>query len=132
MKGLDEVRRRVQQATLGRRGHKGDPLYEICRVLRRRADRLSEHASARLDAALAAGDPNGEVAVAWWAAQQRCLAYAMTDLAAGRTHADGLIDTFLDCPCPRSPGWAALSPYGDASTWPTSTRTAAATDPMRP
>jgi transposase len=24
----------------------------------------------------------------------------MTDLAAGRTHADGLIDTFLDCPVP--------------------------------
>lgn len=26
---LDEVRRRVQQATLGRRGHKDDPLYRI-------------------------------------------------------------------------------------------------------
>ena len=51
MKALDEVRRRVQQDTLGRRGHKGDPLYEIRRVLRRRADRLSESASARLDAA---------------------------------------------------------------------------------
>jgi transposase len=100
MKALDEVRRRVQQDTLGRRGHKCDPLYEIRRVLRRRADRLSESASARLDAALAVGDPDGEVAVAWWAAQQLCLAYAMTDLAAGRDRADQLIDEFLDCPVP--------------------------------
>jgi transposase len=100
MKALDEVRRRVQQATLGRRGHKGDPLYEIRRVLRRRVDRLPNAASARLDAALAAGDPDGEVAVAWWAAQQLCLAYAMRDLTAARTFADGLIDRFLDCPVP--------------------------------
>lgn len=100
MKALDEVRRRVQQDTLGRRGHKGDPLYEIRRVLRRRADRLGPSASARLDAALAAGDPDGEVTVAWWAAQQLCLAYANTDLAAGRARADRLIDDFLDCPVP--------------------------------
>ncbi len=26
---VDEVRRRVQQEQLGRRGHKNDPLYEI-------------------------------------------------------------------------------------------------------
>jgi transposase len=100
MKALDEVRRRVQQDTLGRRGHKGDPLYEIRRVLRRRADRLTPPALARLDAALAAGDPDGEVTVAWWAAQQLCLAYAHTDLTAGRAHADALIDDFLDCPVP--------------------------------
>ena len=100
MKVVDEVRRRVQQDTLRRRGHKGDPLYEIRRVLRRRADRLTPAALARLDAALAVGDPNGEVTVAWWAAQQLCLAYAKTDLAAGRAHADALIDKLLDCPVP--------------------------------
>jgi transposase len=100
MKVVDEVRRRVQQDTLGRRGHKDDPLYQIRRVLRRRADRLTPSAMARLDAALAAGDPDGEVSVAWWAAQHLCLAYAKTDLAAGRVHADGLIDDFLDCPVP--------------------------------
>ncbi len=69
MKVVDEVRRRVQQETLGRRGHKDDPLYQIRRVLRRRADRLTPSAMARLDTALAAGDPDGEVSVAWWAAQ---------------------------------------------------------------
>ena len=31
---LDEVRRRVQQDTLGHRGRKGDPLYQIRNLLR--------------------------------------------------------------------------------------------------
>ncbi len=31
---VDQVRRRVQQETLGHRGHKRDPLYEIRRLLR--------------------------------------------------------------------------------------------------
>jgi hypothetical protein len=51
-------------------------LYEIRRVLRRRADRLTPPALARLDAALTVGDPDGVVTVAWWAAQQLCLAYS--------------------------------------------------------
>ena len=100
MKAVDEVRRRVQQTTLDRRGHKGDPLYEIRRLLRRRADRLTADALARLTAGLAAGDPDGEVAVAWWAAQQLCLAYAINDLTTARTHAAELVDVLLDCPVP--------------------------------
>jgi transposase len=35
-----DVRRRVQQHTYGHRGRRGDPLYEIRRVLRRGADNL--------------------------------------------------------------------------------------------
>jgi transposase len=100
MKAVDEVRRRVQQTTLGQRGHKGDPLYEIRRLLRRRADRLTADALARLTAGLAAGDPDGELTTAWWAAQQLCLAYAIKDLAAARAHAAELIEVFLDCPVP--------------------------------
>lgn len=100
MKAVDEVRRRVQQSTLARRGHKGDPLYEIRRLLRRRADRLTPKALTRLCGGLAAGDPDGEVEVAWWAAQQLCLAYAMPDLTTARRHAAGLIDTFTTCPVP--------------------------------
>jgi transposase len=100
MKAVDEVRRRVQQTTLGQRGHKGDPLYEIRRLLRRRADRLTADALSRLTAGLAAGDPDGELTTAWWAAQQLCLAYAIKDLAAARTHAAELIEVLLDCPVP--------------------------------
>ena len=36
---VDEVRRRVQQNTLGHRGRARDPLYDIRRLLRRRRDR---------------------------------------------------------------------------------------------
>ena len=100
MKAVDEVRRRVQQATLDRRGHKGDPLYEIRRLLRRRADRLTPTALARLTTGLAVGDPDGELVTAWWAAQQLCLGYAMGDLAAARAHAAELIEVFTDCPVP--------------------------------
>src|SRR5574342_648932 len=42
---VDEVRRRVQQQTLGHRGRTGDPLYGIRRELRRGADKLSERSS---------------------------------------------------------------------------------------
>ena len=80
MKAVDEVRRRVQQTTLGQQGHKGDPLYEIRRLLRHRADRLTTDALARLTAGLAAGDPDGELTTAWWATQQLCLAYAIKDI----------------------------------------------------
>jgi transposase len=37
---VDEVRRRVQQETLHRRGHRDDPLYRIRRVPHRHTDRL--------------------------------------------------------------------------------------------
>ncbi|WP_306637160.1 MULTISPECIES: transposase [Micrococcaceae] len=39
---VDEVRRRVQQDTLGRRGRKGDPLYGIRRTLQIGAEHLTE------------------------------------------------------------------------------------------
>ena len=38
---VDEVRRRVQQDTLGHRGFAADPLFRTRRLLRRRADRLT-------------------------------------------------------------------------------------------
>ena len=64
---VDEVRRRVQQDTLGHRGHAHDPLFDIRRLLRRRRDRLAE--GPRLHAGLVAGDPTGEVTAAWIVAQ---------------------------------------------------------------
>src|SRR5690606_6557427 len=103
MQPLDEVRRRVQQQTLHRRGHTGVTLYGARRALRRRADRLSPKALDRLQAALAAGDPDGEVAITWWAAQRICLAYAIADPAAGKAHAAELIPKLASCPIPEVP-----------------------------
>jgi len=61
---VDEVRRRVQQETLGHRGHAGDPLYGIRRLLLTGHERLSDRGRQRLAAGLAAGDHDDEV---WYA-----------------------------------------------------------------
>ena len=45
----DDVRRRVQQDTLGHRGRKGDPLFQIRRSLQIGAEHLSEKRIARLN-----------------------------------------------------------------------------------
>lgn len=59
---LDDVRRRVQQESLGHRGHRDDPLYAIRRQLLRRApETLSPAAWTRLEVGLSLGDPDGEV-----------------------------------------------------------------------
>ena len=79
------MRRRVQQAQTGHRGRTGDPLYGIRRVLRRRADHLSTKARARLEAGLVAGDPDGEVTIAWTIAQQVMALYQHDDPDQART-----------------------------------------------
>jgi transposase len=97
---VDEVRRRVQQNTLGHRGRARDPLYDIRRLLRRRRDRLSVKARARLQAGLIAGDPTGEVALAWTVAQDLMAFYQLTDPDDARRHVETLIADLRDCPIP--------------------------------
>jgi len=58
---VDDVRRRTQRSTLGHRGHRDDPLYRTRRLMTRGWERLSEHQREKLLAALAEGDPDGEV-----------------------------------------------------------------------
>jgi len=62
---VDEVRRRVQQETLGHRGHRDDPLYAIRRLLLTGEERLTDRGHARIRAGLAAGDRGDEVWYAW-------------------------------------------------------------------
>jgi transposase len=64
---VDEVRRRVQQETLGHRGRKADPLYRIRRQLLVAHERLTERGWARIRTGLDAGDPAGEVGAAYLA-----------------------------------------------------------------
>ena len=56
-----EVRRRVQQETLDRRGHREDPLYRIRGLLHRGRERLTDRQMHRLNTGLAVGDPFFEV-----------------------------------------------------------------------
>lgn len=64
-RAIDDVRRRVQQETLGHRGRKGDPLYRIRRILLTADEKLTEDRFAWMQAMLTRGDPDGEVAAAW-------------------------------------------------------------------
>ena len=64
---LDEVRRRVQQDTLDRRGHRDDPLYRIRRRLLCGHEKLAPDAFDRVLAWLDRGDPDGEVSAAYLA-----------------------------------------------------------------
>jgi transposase len=64
---LDECRRRVQNETLGHRGHKHDPLYRSRRLLTKADERLDGRGRTRLLGLLDAGDPRGEIRTAWHA-----------------------------------------------------------------
>lgn len=97
---VDEVRRRVQQNTLQHRGRKGDPLYGIRNILRAGREHLTDRQTQRLAAAFAVREEHVEVEVAWQAAQQLRAAYQHADLAAGRTIAEHVLDSFPSCPIP--------------------------------
>ncbi len=79
---VDDVRRRRQQETLGRRGHRDDPLYRGRRLLRRGFTTLNQRQWTRLELTLTVGDPSGKLTSAWMAAQELQLLYARShDLA---------------------------------------------------
>jgi transposase len=85
---VDQVRRRTQQATLGHRGRKRDPLYRIRKLLLTAAEQLTQHGRGRLRAGLAAGDPTGEVAAAWQGKELLRAVYAASDQADARAALD--------------------------------------------
>jgi transposase len=97
---VDEVRRRVQQDTLGRRGQKHDPLYQIRGLLRRGREHLTDRQLRKLNACLADGDPGFEVTVAWHAYQQLRSIYQADKPSEGRRIAEQVITSFPSCPIP--------------------------------
>jgi transposase len=64
---LDDVRRRTQQDTLAHRGHRDDPLYKSRKLLTIGHERLDDKGNEKLLGFLEAGDPKGEVRMAWHA-----------------------------------------------------------------
>jgi len=90
----------VQQDTLGRRGHKDDPLYKIRGLLRRGREHLSENQVAKLNSCLIAGDTGFEVTIAWHAYQQLRSMYQADTPQTGRTIAEQVIASFPTCPIP--------------------------------
>jgi transposase len=85
---VDQVRRRTQQATLGHRGRRHDPLYRIRKLLLTSAEQLTQRGQVRLRAGLAAGDPTGEVAAAWQGKELLRAVYAAAGMPAARAALD--------------------------------------------
>jgi len=81
---VDQVRRRVQNETLGHRGRRNDPLYRIRRVALLGAGRLSERGWEKLIAGLDAGDPTGQLGAAWIAKEEFRRVYAARSPEAAR------------------------------------------------
>ncbi|MGA7270029.1 MAG: transposase, partial [Acidimicrobiia bacterium] len=76
---IDDVRRRVQNETLGHRGHKTDPLYRARRVLLTADEHLTEDRFRWMASLLEVGDPDGEVAAAWIAKELLREVFSATD-----------------------------------------------------
>lgn len=97
---LDEVRRRVQQDTLGHRGRTGDPLYQIRNLLRASRDRLTKRQQERLRAAFTADEAHISVEVAYHCAQQVRDVFHQATPAQGRRLAARLVERLPTCPIP--------------------------------
>jgi transposase len=93
---LDEVRRRVQNETLGHRGRKTDPLYRTRRLLVMADERLQDAARERRRGLLAAGDPKGQVADAWTAKEAVRELYRIGDPELALEWVSELADTLDD------------------------------------
>jgi len=99
-KAIDDVRRRVQNDTLGHRGRTSDPLYGIRRLLLVGGERLTDRGRARMLAGLAAGDPDGEVGAALLAKELLRDVYAAADLGAARRRLVGFYQWCADADVP--------------------------------
>ena len=93
---LDEVRRRVQNHTLGHRGRKHDPLYRARKLLVTASERVTDQGRTKLRGLLAAGDPYGEVRDAWHAKETLRAIYDITDAGLGAATVDQLADDLQD------------------------------------
>ena len=80
---LDEVRRRVENQTLGHRGHKHDPLYRAHKLLVSASENITDNGRTRLRGLLDAGDPYGEVRDAWHAKETLRSVYDIADAEVG-------------------------------------------------
>ncbi len=97
---LDEVRRRVQNETLGHRGWKADPLYRARKLLVIAQERLDDKSQGKLTGLLRAGDPKGEVTTAWHAKEAVRELYAHRDPELALEWVDQLSADmrYRDCP----------------------------------
>ena len=89
---VSDVRRRVQNETLGHRGHRDDPLYRTRRLMTRAWERLAPHQRDRLFTALRAGDPDGEVGATILGKELLREVYAAGSLATAKRRLEAFYD----------------------------------------
>lgn len=89
---LDRTRQRVQQDTLGHRGHAGDPLYGVRRTLHTGVSFLTEKQTARLDAVFAV-EEHVEVEATWGIYQRIVAAYREPDKKKAKEMMRSVIDS---------------------------------------
>ena len=89
---LDLCRQRIQQQTLGRRGHSGDPLYGARRILPTRLPLLSSRQQSRLTGVFA-DDAHLSVVITWSVYQRVIAAYADTNRRRGEQAMARLINS---------------------------------------
>jgi transposase len=89
---LDLIRQRIQQQTLHRHGHTGDPLYGKRRIARTRLQLLSTRQYARLTEVLD-GDEHLAVKIAWLIYQKIIAAYADPNRRRGKKAMTRLIES---------------------------------------
>jgi transposase len=128
---VDQVRRRTQQATLGHRGHKQDPLYRIRKLLLTAAEQLTSRGWVRLRAGLAAGDPTGEVAATWQGKELLRAVYAAVGMPAARTALERFYRWQMGLGWPSCRGWPAPYEPGRARSLPGMSPAAVPTGPPR-
>jgi transposase len=97
---VDEVRRRVQNDTLGHRGRKDDPLYRARRLLTKADERLDDRGRTRLLGLLDAGDPRGEVRMAWHSKEVVRSIYELNDHGLAVEFVERLAVDLQDESCP--------------------------------
>jgi transposase len=76
---VTKCRQRVQQETLEHRGWRGDPLYEVRKLLLMGAERVDENGWERIHRALREGDPDDAVADTWTGKEKVRSVYLTTD-----------------------------------------------------
>src|SRR5918994_6599212 len=88
---VTRCRQRIQQETLEHRGWKGDPLYDIRKLLLVGAERVDEAGWARIHAALDAGDPTTPSGDCWVAKEKVRDVYLTDDVGLAAERLDDAI-----------------------------------------
>jgi transposase len=99
-RALDDARRRTQKELTGHRGRRGDPLYDIRKILLTGAERLGERGWARLRDALRRGDPHDEVLACWLAKEHLREVYAVDDPEEAARLLDAVVAEGVDSAVP--------------------------------